>query len=268
MLLVIPAIDLRAGRCVRLRSGRYEDESVYFDDPLKMAKLWRVQNARVLHLKDVDAEDRPKEDAVDNRTVIYEIATALDIPVEVAGGVRTLDDVEALLAVGVYRVVLSTQAARDADLVEEAIRRHTCSRVVVGIDAFEGQVRADGKNGAAALDAIDLALEMERCGVRRIVYTDVVEQGVLPGPNVEAIRALGRHLTKARITVAGGVGGYRDLLRLQELTSLGVDSVIIGRALYENRFPCQQFWCWNRKEVVDLDTYSTARLASAIDRCD
>jgi phosphoribosylformimino-5-aminoimidazole carboxamide ribotide isomerase len=266
MLLVIPAIDLRGGHCVRLRQGSYEDETVYFDDPVKMAKLWRVQNARVLHLVDLDAARTKDGDADSNRPIIREIATALDIPVQVGGGIRTMDDVDALVDAGVYRMILGTAAVRNPDLVEEAVAKYSCSRVVVGIDAKDGEVRVEGWEKGSGVDAVDLALEMERRGVRRFVYTDIARDGMLSGPNIEAYRALGDALTKARITASGGVSGFRDLLRLQELNPVGVDSVIVGRALYENKFPCQQFWCWHRKAEVDLNHYSTAKLAD--DDCD
>jgi phosphoribosylformimino-5-aminoimidazole carboxamide ribotide isomerase len=270
MLLVIPAIDLRDGHCVRLRQGNYEDETVYFDDPVKMAKLWRVQNARVLHLVDLDAaRTSDGTDGPSNRRIIREIAQALDIPVQVGGGVRSMEEIDALIDAGVYRVVLGTAAVRDPDLVEAAVAKHTCSRIVVGIDAKDGEVRVEGWEQGSGVDAVDLALEMERRGVRRIVYTDISRDGTLSGPNIEAYRALGNALEKTRITASGGVSGYRDLLRLQELDALGIDSVIVGRALYENKFPCQRFWCWHRKTEVDLDCYSTAQLAPpTADHCD
>ncbi len=274
MLLVIPAIDLRGGHCVRLRQGNYEDETVYFDDPVKMAKLWRVQNARVLHLVDLDAARSSGPDATEdgatasNHDIIHDIATALDIPVQVGGGIRTMDDIDAMLEAGVYRVVLGTVAVRNPDLVEAAVAKHSCSRIVVGIDAKDGEVRVEGWERGSGVDAVDLALEMERRGVRRIVYTDIARDGMLDGPNLEAYRALGTALTKARVTASGGVSGYRDLLRLQELSPLGIDSVIVGRALYENKFPCQQFWCWHRKSDVDLDRYSTAKMAQPDADCE
>lgn len=270
MLLVIPAIDLRGGHCVRLRQGSYEDETVYFDDPVKMAKLWRVQNAKVLHLVDLDAARRSdSSEAGANHGTIHQIAKALDIPVQVGGGIRTMDDIESMLEAGVYRVILGTAAVRNPDLVEEAVAKYSCSRIVVGIDAKDGEVRVEGWEKGSGIDAVDLALDMEQRGVRRIVYTDIARDGMLAGPNVEAYRALGTALSKARITASGGVSGYRDLLRLQELNALGVDSVIVGRALYENQFPCQQFWCWHRKTEVDLDRYSTAKMIPPdADACD
>lgn len=257
MILVIPAIDLRNGQCVRLYQGSYEKETVYFDDPVKMAKLLRIQNARVLHVVDLDAA---RSGDIDNRDVITRIARSLDIPIQVGGGVRTIEDVEDLIERGVYRVIIGTSAVRDPDMVEEAVRRFTCSRVVVGIDARDGEVKVDGWLKGSGMDAIDLARDMERRGVRRIIYTDIGRDGTLEGPNIEAYRALGEALEHAHVTVSGGIGGYQDLLRVKELKAYRVDSVIIGRALYENRFPCQQFWCWNYKGEVDLDTYSSAEL--------
>ena len=257
MILVIPAIDLRGGKCVRLYQGSYEQETIYYDDPVKMAKLWRVQNARVIHVVDLDAARGGSDD---NRTVITNICDALDIPVQVGGGIRSMDDIQAALDQGVYRVVLGTSAVRNPDLVSEAIAEFTCSRIVVGIDAKDGEVRVEGWTEGSGLDAVDFAQDMEQRGVRRIVYTDISRDGTLEGPNIQAYRTLGEHLQRARITASGGVGNYKDLIRLNELTPYRVDSVIVGRALYENKFPCQQLWCWHYKEHLDLDCYSTAPL--------
>ncbi|MEM0962998.1 MAG: 1-(5-phosphoribosyl)-5-[(5-phosphoribosylamino)methylideneamino]imidazole-4-carboxamide isomerase [Bacteroidota bacterium] len=260
MMLVIPAIDLRGGRCVRLRQGRYEDETVYFDDPVRMAKLWRVMNAKVLHLVDLDAARTTAAEQADNRDVIARVAKALDVPVQVGGGIRTLDDVTQMLDLGVYRVVLGTAAVRNPELVSEVVQQFGASRIVVGIDAHHGEVRTEGWEAGSGIGAVDLAVDMERRGVRRFVYTDISRDGTMEGPNIEAYREMTSSLGRARVTASGGVGGYRDLLALQAIESSGVDSVIVGRALYENQFPCQQFWCWHRKDEVDLDRFSTARL--------
>jgi phosphoribosylformimino-5-aminoimidazole carboxamide ribotide isomerase len=260
MTLVIPAIDLRDGRCVQLHQGDYDEETVYFEDPVKMAKLWRVQNARTLHLVDLDAARGGSEDRDDNRDEIRRICEALDIPIQLGGGIRSIEQIEAALEMGVYRVIIGTAAVRNPDLVSEAIERFSCRRVVVGIDARDGEARVQGWTEGSGVDAVELAQEMEDRGVRRIIYTDISRDGTMEGPNVEAYRTMGRHLDKTRITASGGVGGYDDLLRLQNLQSYGVDSVVVGKALYENRFPCQQFWSWHDKEDVDLDTFSTAPL--------
>lgn len=244
-MLVIPAIDLRHGHCVRYSDGREEEEAVYFPDPVRMAKLWRVQNARLLHL--MDRDPREGEPATDNRDMIARIAASLDIPVQVGGRAFALDDVADLLALGVARVEIASEAARDAGFVEEAVRRFGASRVVVGVS-----LSAEG--------ALAHAAALEARGVRRFVAADRARSSTLEGPPVEALRALGEPLKKARITAAGGISGYRDLLALQPLGPR-VDSVIVARALYENRFPCQQFWCWHDLAHVDLEQFSTAPLA-------
>ena len=258
MTLVIPAIDLRDGRCVQLHQGDYDDETVYFDDPVKMAKLWRVQNARTLHIVDLDAARGDEEN--NNRDVIRDICEVLDIPIQLGGGIRSMTDIENALDMGVYRVILGTAAVRNPDLVEAAIDRFSAQRVVVGLDARDGEVRVQGWTEGSGLDAVEFALEMEARGVRRFVYTDISRDGTMEGPNIEAYRALGRALSDAKVTASGGVGAYEDLLSIQTLSPYGVDSVIVGTALYENRFPCQQFWAWHEKDEVDLDTFSTAPL--------
>jgi phosphoribosylformimino-5-aminoimidazole carboxamide ribotide isomerase len=225
-----------------------------------MAKLWRVQNARTLHVVDLDAARGGSEDRDDNREVIRRIADALDIPIQLGGGIRSIEDIEQALDWGVYRVILGTVAVRNPDLVEEAIDRFSCRRVVVGIDARDGEARVQGWTEGSGVDAVELARDMEKRGVRRIIYTDISRDGTMTGPNVQAYRKLGNALTEAKITASGGVGQHKDLVKIQTLSPYKVDSVIVGRALYENQFPCQQFWCWNDKEKVDLDTYSTAKL--------
>ncbi len=249
-MLVIPEIDLRKGRCVRLTDGRYEDENVYFVEPLRMARLWRVMNAKVLHVVDVDAAHAASEG---NRSVIGDIVRALDIPVEVGGGVRAPEDVQELLDMGVYRVVVGRSFAGGLEGIEEAVGRFGASRIVVGLRAPAGAA-----DDPAAIP--DIAAGLEARGVRRFVYSDVGDDGTLSGPNLDAYREIADRLQRAHITAAGGVTGYRDLLALGALMPK-VDSVIVGRALYENRFPCQQFWAWHKKETLDLERFSTAPLA-------
>lgn len=257
MMLVIPAIDILDGRCVRLHQGSYADETVYFDDPVKMAKLWRVQNARTLHIVDLDAA---KGGEKNNRDIITRLGQELDIPIQVGGGIRTIDDIEQMLECNVYRVIIGTSAVKNPDLITEAVERFSSSRIVVGIDAKDGEVRIQGWTEGSGIDAVEMAQDMEKRGCRRIVYTDISRDGTMEGPNLEAYETLSRHVSKMRITASGGIGGYKDLKNLMALEESRVDSVIVGKAIYENAFPCQQFWCWNDKESVDLDQYSTASL--------
>ncbi len=257
MILVIPAIDLRGGCCVRLYQGEYEKEQVYFDDPVKMAKLWRIQNAKVLHLVDLDAA----KGGTDNNTeVIHQICKELDIPVQIGGGIRTAEDIDRALEAGAYRVIIGTAAVENPDLVSTAVEKHGASRIVVGIDAKDGEVRVQGWTEGSGRNAVQFARDMEDRGCRRIVYTDISRDGTMEGPNMEAYREMGSELKKAKITASGGIGNHHHLIKLNELSDFRVDSVIVGRALYENTFPCQQFWCWNMKDEIDLSCFSTATL--------
>ena len=177
-----------------------------------------------------------------------------------------MDDLAAVFEAGVYRAVLGTAAVRNPDLVSEAISKYGCSRVVVGIDAKGGEVKVQGWEEGSGVDAVEMAVDMEARGVRRIIYTDIARDGMLNGPNLDAYREMGRRLSRCRLTASGGVSDYRDLIALDQLDHTArTDSVVVGRALYENRFPCQAAWCWNECEKVDLDTYSTARLAPPAD---
>ena len=256
-MLVIPALDLHGGQCVRLRHARYERETAYFADPVAMAKLWRVMNAKILHLIDLDAAGGvgptiPGNDVPqDNRAEIAAVARALDIPVQLGGGITTLDDVKAALAMGVYRVVFGPVTEATADDAIRAVEAHGASRVTLALDADHTDLS----------DPPALAAELERRGARRIAYTDVDRTGERPHPRVDRARRVAEALRRAKVTVAGGVSGYEDLLALQAVEHSGIDSVVVGRALYENAFPCQRFWCWQRPEDVDLSRFSTARLA-------
>ncbi len=259
-MLIIPAIDLRGGKCVRLYQGSYEKETVYFEDPVKMARLWRVQNAKVLHMVDLDAARGDTSGSKINRAVIRSVCEALDIPVQLGGGIRSMRDIETALELGIYRVIIGTAAVKDPELVTEAIKTFGPHRIVVGIDARDGEVRTDGWLSGSGISAVELALDMERRGCRRIVYTDISRDGTLEGPNIEAYREMASKLRTVCITASGGVGNYKDLLDLAPLKKVHVDSVIVGRALYENKFPCQKIWCWHDKDAVNLDEFSTAPL--------
>ncbi len=224
---VIPAIDLRGGRCVRLVQGDYDRELVFSDDPVAVARRWQEQGARRLHVVDLDGAraGRPvNADAV--RAIIDEAA----VPVQVAGGVRDLDAIEGWLAAGAARVVLGTAAARDPELAAEACRRHG-ERIVVSIDARDGLVATEGWREASELPAEALLRDLASLGVRRFVYTDIARDGTLTSPNFEAVESLAR-ATEAAVIAAGGVAEVAHLVRLAEL---GVEGAIVGLALYDGR---------------------------------
>lgn len=248
MILILPAIDIKDGRCVRLVQGAPGTETIYSDDPVQMAVLWRGENAKTLHVVDLDGafEGRMK-----NIDTLRRMIQAVDIPVQIGGGIRTYDQVKQLLDLGIYRVVIGTAAIDDPDLVARCVKDFGARKIVVGIDAKNGVVMTKGWQENTGIEAVSLALNMKALGVGRIVYTDITRDGMLTGPNFEATKHMAQK-SGLRITASGGVAGYEDLVRLQELEPFGVDSVIIGKALYENRFSCQALWRSNERELDDL----------------
>ncbi len=248
MMLILPAIDLRGGKCVRLVQGLPGTEKIYCDDPITMAVLWRGENFKTIHVVDLDGAF---EGTMQNLDVIRRMVDAVDIPIQVGGGIRTMEQCEKLFDIGVARIVLGTIAIEQPEILQEIVHRFTPRRIAVGIDAKDGIVHTKGWKESSGVTAVSLALNMKFIGIQRIVYTDIARDGMLTGPNIPAIREMARK-TGLRITASGGVSGYRDLKNLAELESDGVDSVIIGKALYENKFPCQALWRDVEKDLSDL----------------
>ncbi len=248
MLLILPAIDIKDGRCVRLVQGAQGTETIYSDDPVKMAVLWRGENAKTLHVVDLDGAFEGK---MKNLDILRRMIEAVDIPIQVGGGIRTYEQVKQLFDCGIYRVVLGTAAIDDPDLVARCVKDFGARKIVVGIDAKNGVVMTKGWKENTGIEAVSLALNMKQLGVCRIVYTDITRDGMMTGPNYEAIKDIAQK-TGLRVTASGGVSDYQDLIKLQELEKFGVDSVIVGKALYENKFPCQALWRENEKSLDDL----------------
>ncbi|MFA6540910.1 MAG: 1-(5-phosphoribosyl)-5-[(5-phosphoribosylamino)methylideneamino]imidazole-4-carboxamide isomerase [Bacteroidota bacterium] len=248
MILILPAIDLREGRCVRLVQGAEGTEKIYSDDPVQMAILWRGENAKTLHVVDLDGAF---QGSMKNLDVLRKMIEAIDIPIQVGGGIRTYEQVKQLFDSGIYRVVLGTAAIDDPDLVSRCVKEFGQRKIVVGIDAKNGVVMTKGWKENTGIEAVSLALNMKQLGVCRVVYTDISRDGMLTGPNFDAIKEMAVK-TGLRVTASGGVSGFEDLMKLQELEKFGVDSVIVGKALYENKFSCQALWRQNEKELDDL----------------
>jgi phosphoribosylformimino-5-aminoimidazole carboxamide ribotide isomerase len=222
---VIPAIDLRGGRCVRLFQGDYDRETVFSDDPVATAKRWAEQGAPRLHVVDLDgARDGQQANAAAVRAII----DAVDLPVQVAGGVRDLTIVNTWIDAGADRVVLGTAAVRDPQFAADACAQYG-DRIVVSIDARNGYFAAAGWREQTDQRVEDLFTRFVELGVQRFVYTDIGVDGTLTAPNYEAIGALLR-ITPAKLIAAGGVAQVEHIVRLAEL---GVEGVIVGRALYE-----------------------------------
>lgn len=225
---IVPAIDLRGGRTVRLVEGEADRETRYDLDPVEVALGFERDGAESLHLVDLDGAFATEGGA--NRDVIRAIVSALTIPVELGGGLRTEAAVDAALDAGARWAILGTLAVERFDLVEALAARHP-GRIVVGIDARDGRVATRGWTDVTEVDAIELGKRAAAAGVERLVYTDIARDGRLEGPNVEATARIARE-TGLSVTASGGVGSLDDLRRLRTV----VDSAIVGKALYERRF--------------------------------
>lgn len=226
-MLVIPAIDLKGGQCVRLYQGDMDRATVYSDDPIATALKWQNEGAERLHVVDLDGAI---SGASVNTPVIQQICQTLTIPVQVGGGIRTLDAVEHLLTHGVSRVILGTVAYRQPDVVATACQRFP-GRITVGIDARAGRVAIQGWTEATELDAITLAKRCADMGVSEIVYTDIARDGTEQGVNLDATLTLAQAVSLP-VIASGGVANLQDIERLAPLHQEGIAGVIVGRALY------------------------------------
>ncbi|MBD2654426.1 1-(5-phosphoribosyl)-5-[(5-phosphoribosylamino)methylideneamino]imidazole-4-carboxamide isomerase [Synechocystis sp. FACHB-383] len=224
---ILPAIDLLGGKCVRLYQGDYDQSQVYHEDPVAVARQWQAQGASRLHLVDLDGA---KEGQPVNLTAIAKIVESLNIPVQVGGGLRDRARVKQLLDLGVNRVILGTIAVENPDLVGELCTEFP-GQIVVGIDARNGKVATRGWLETSTVEAGELAQRMEKLGAAAIIYTDIHRDGTMAGPNLEALKQLAGQLT-IPVIASGGVSQVQDLLNLLSLESLGVNGVIIGKALY------------------------------------
>ena len=230
-MLLIPAIDLKAGKCVRLRQGRMDDVTVFSDDPVAMARRWADEGAERLHLVDLDGAI--KGEPV-NLKVVEDIAAAIDIPVQVGGGIRDEDTVQRYLNAGVQYVIIGTKAVNAPHFLHDLcleFPRH----IIVGLDAKDGRVALSGWTKVTAHDVIETAIHCERDGVEAIIYTDIGRDGMMQGFNAESTGKLARAI-KTPVFASGGVTSLDDIRRLRELEGDGVAGAIIGRALYENSF--------------------------------
>ncbi|MDC3185872.1 1-(5-phosphoribosyl)-5-[(5-phosphoribosylamino)methylideneamino]imidazole-4-carboxamide isomerase [bacterium] len=227
---IIPAIDLLDGTCVRLHQGDYDQVTRFSEDPVAQALSWQSQGATRLHLVDLDGAKRgePINDAA-----VRAISAALDIPVQLGGGVRSLERAEELIACGLDRVILGTVAIEQPALVQELAQSHP-GRIVVGIDANDGRVATRGWIEQSDILAVDLAKQFSADGIAAIISTDIATDGTLAGPNLEALRTMAQ-CSAVPVIASGGIGCMADLLSLLPLEPLGIAGVIIGRALYDGR---------------------------------
>jgi phosphoribosylformimino-5-aminoimidazole carboxamide ribotide isomerase len=261
-MIIFPAIDLRRGKCVRLRQGDPNAETVFGEDPAAMAQHWACLGAEWLHVVNLDGAFgdsagmlqslKPKSniriqrpgDSVQASTAIKaaqelpinlqrlrEIRKAVSIPIQLGGGLRTMEDIRLALELGVDRVILGTVAVENPTLVAEAVQRWGSERIMVGIDARDGMVATHGWQETSRIDAVELGHTMHAMGIRRVVYTDINRDGLLQGVNVSATSRLG-DITGLKVIASGGVAGIEDIQRLKAHEHYNIDGVIVGQALY------------------------------------
>ncbi len=228
IMQLYPAIDLKNGQCVRLRQGAFKDITVYSKAPEAVAAYWQEQGATFLHLVDLDGALAGRSV---NEPVIQKIAKTVSIPIQVGGGIRTREGVEAMLSLGVKRVIIGTKAVERPKFLQEIIEQFGSEAVVSGVDAKDGLVAVQGWEQVSSVRATDLCRTMKDYGVRHIVYTDISRDGMLSGPNVAATKQLTDE-TGLDVIASGGVSSMEDL---ETLYREGIKGAIIGKALYENR---------------------------------
>lgn len=230
-MIIFPAIDLKDGQCVRLVQGRAEDKTVYSDNPGAMAGSWQQQGAAWLHVVDLDGAfaGRPV-----NTSAIRAIAAEINIPFQVGGGLRRREDVAEVLNAGARRVIIGTKAVNSPDFVKSLLDEFGQDRIVLGLDARDGMVAVDGWVATSDLPVLDFADTMKGLGITTAVYTDISRDGLLQGPNLQAIENMARH-SGLSIIASGGVSSRENILALRELETCGVNGAIMGKALYDGK---------------------------------
>jgi len=238
-MIVIPAIDLKEGNCVRLEQGEMNRDTVFSDNPAEQALKWQEAGAELLHLVDLDGAFAgiPK-----NKAAIEAIIKAIRIPAQLGGGIRDIATIEAYLSLGLSRVIIGTAAQRNPELVIEACQKFP-GQIVVGIDAKNGMVAVQGWAELTDISAVDLAKKFEDCGVAAIIYTDISRDGMMGGPNLESTKALAEAIS-IPVIASGGVSSLKDIENLMAIEASGVTGAITGKAIYTGAI--------NLREAIDL----------------
>jgi phosphoribosylformimino-5-aminoimidazole carboxamide ribotide isomerase len=234
-MIVIPAVDIKNGKCVRLEQGRMDAETVFSDDPAAMAARWVEEGATLIHLVDLDGAvaKTPR-----NLPAVRRILGRVAVPVQLGGGVRDLETIRRYMDEGVQKIVIGTEAVRNPRLVDEACRLFP-GRIVVGIDARQGMVAIEGWTEVTQTPAAELARRFESSGVAAINFTDIARDGMETGPNIEATRQIAEAVA-IPVVASGGVSGLEDIRRLRQLEPWGVVGVITGKALYTGRLSLRE----------------------------
>ncbi|MAT57832.1 MAG: 1-(5-phosphoribosyl)-5-[(5-phosphoribosylamino)methylideneamino]imidazole-4-carboxamide isomerase [Melioribacteraceae bacterium] len=237
--LIIPSIDIQDGKTVRVVQGIPElNCKEYGNNPVDMAMIWRTENAKMIHVVDFDAAT---DHSHKNFDVIREICESVVIPVQYGGGVRSFEDAKELMDLGICRLVIGTLAFENPKEFVKILENFGPSKIVAAIDVVDDSVAIRGRKSVQKINADNYAVKLKDLGAERIIVTDVKTNGMMLGPNCNLSNRIADS-TGLKVTLSGGISGYKDLIKVKEDTVNHVDSVIIGRALYENKFPCQKIW--------------------------
>ncbi|OED35703.1 1-(5-phosphoribosyl)-5-[(5-phosphoribosylamino)methylideneamino]imidazole-4-carboxamide isomerase [PVC group bacterium (ex Bugula neritina AB1)] len=237
---ILPAIDIRGGKCVRLYQGDYAQETVYYEDPTEVASMWEKQGAKYLHVVDLDGA---KDGELRHLSLVKNIIEKTSLKVELGGGVRSLEDVQRVLDAGVSYPIVGTQALED-EIFLSKLSDHFKSSVVIGIDARDGYVATRGWLDDSKVRAVDFAQKIDQMGFERIIFTDIATDGAMSGPNLSANLNILEHTRNVSITVSGGVSSLGDISSIIEKQNPRFFGVIIGKALYDQKI--------DLKEALDL----------------
>lgn len=231
-MLIIPSIDIQAGRVVRLRRGQFTEETVYSDDPVACAKRWETAGAKFIHCVDLDGAVHGE---LRNLGWFQKIVRAIDIPIDLGGGIRTEDDAKRVLDLGVARVILGTKACEDPALVERLIAKHG-AQLAIALDARQDIVVTDGWTKPSVKNLLDMAKGLNQMGAAFVIYTNVMRDGTLEGPDLSGAKRLLEILTSSKLILSGGVGSLDHVRRVAELGHPQLYGLYVGKALYEKKF--------------------------------
>ena len=234
-MIIIPAIDLKDGKVVRLSRGKFEEMTVYSEDPIAIAKKWEKAGAPLLHVVDLDGAQKG---AMKNFDLIVNIAKAVKIPLEVGGGIREKDDINKLLTSGIARVILGTKAIENRKFLKEILGKWR-DKIAVSLDCHNGMVAQQGWSVTTELKATEFAEELEGLGLNTLIYTDIARDGTLSGPNFDGLKNV-LDAVEMQVIASGGVGQLEDIKKLMKLEPYGLYGAIVGKAIYENKLDLKE----------------------------
>lgn len=238
-LLVIPSIDIKNRKTVRVVQGIAElGCKEYGDDPVEMAKIWRAENAKVIHVVDFDSSHQHSHKNFD---VLGAICNSVVIPVEFGGGISTIEDAQEAINLGAFRLVIGSLAFTNYFEFKKIFEKFGPHVISSAIDVIDDELIIHGRKEKTGINAEEFSKKLVEMGVNRFIVTDVSRNGTLQGPNIDLCKRIA-DITNTKVTLSGGISGYKDLINVQKKSDSGIDSVIIGRALYENKFSCQKIW--------------------------